>query len=413
MLASKKVRHPHSVRIAAVSADIVSVTLGVGSGPYQKTLIASLLKAGMLRRVFKSGVSLEVQDPAPDGSLKTIKRFPINYWTTRWLWGIWRRIPEIARPNPPIMVSVVPADWLYSHWIPRCDVYHGWMGLSVNCFRAAKRQGAITLLENAGRHPRHWHQAGVEECKRFGINPRERSTVLPAMLIRRITKEYELCDRILVPSNLAYRSFAEFGLADKTIVVPTGVDSEFFTPAPVSEPRDKFRVCFVGRVELAKGAGYLLQAWKRLALPNAELVLVGSVKPEMNSLMREYADSTVRTTGVVLPDALAKIYRESDLFAFPSVNEGLAQVLLEAMASGLPIVASDYSGGDDLITDGKEGFIVPARNLDRLVEAILWCYQHRDETRAMGRAARAKIESHFTLDHYSQRQIAVYRAVAA
>jgi glycosyltransferase involved in cell wall biosynthesis len=253
----------------------------------------------------------------------------------------------------------------------------------------------------------------VEECKRFGINPRERSTALPAMLIRRIEKEYELCDRIIVPSNLAYRSFAEFGLADKVSIVPTGVDAEFFTPAEASRSEDKFRVCFVGRVELAKGAGYLLQAWKRLALPNAELVMVGSVKPEMNSLMREYADSTVRTTGIVSPAVLATIYQESDLFAFPSVNEGLAQVLLEAMASGLPIVASDYSGGDDLITDGKEGFIVPARNIDRLADAILWCYQHRDETRAMGRAARAKIESHFTLQHYDQRMIALYRSLAA
>jgi len=187
----------------------------------------------------------------------------------------------------------------------------------------------------------------------------------------------------------------------------------FFSPPQVSEPAEKFRVCFVGRVELAKGAGYLLQAWKRLALRNAELVMVGSVKPEMNSLMREYAAPSVRVTGPILPTALAKVYRESDLFVFPSVNEGLAQVLLEAMASGLPIVASDYSGGDDLITEGKEGFIVPVRNVDRLAEAILWCYQHRDETRAMGRAARAKIESQFTLDHYSQRQIALYRAVAA
>jgi glycosyltransferase involved in cell wall biosynthesis len=396
-----------------VPTDTVSVTLGVGGAPYQKTLAANLLKARMLRRVFNTGPYLEIQDPDSEGSLHVIRRYPIHYWMSRISWGIWRRIPMSVRPGPPAMVSVLLTDRLWSPWIPPCDVYHGWMGLSVECFRAAKRQGAVTLLENAGRHPRHWHQAGAEECKRLGIAPRERSKPLPSMLIRRITKEYELCDRIVVPSNLAYRSFAEFGLADKVSIVPTGVDTDFFNPAKVSEPADKFRVCFVGRVELAKGAGYLLQAWKRLALPNAELVMVGSVKPEMNSLMRECSDSTVRTTGVVPPAALAKIYRESDLFAFPSVNEGLAQVLLEAMASGLPIVASDYSGGDDLITEGKEGFIVPARNVDRLAEAILWCYQHRDETRAMGRAARAKIESQFTLDHYSQRQIALYRAVAA
>jgi starch synthase len=267
-------------------------------------------------------------------------------------------------------------------------------------------------VENAARHPRHWHEAGVDECRRFGINPRERSTKLPSSLIRRIEREYELCDRIIVPSSLAHRSLAEFGLGDKTVVVTPGVDAEFFSPRPRPEGKPLFRACFVGRVELAKGVGYLLQAWKRLALPNAELVLVGEVKPEMNSLLRTYADSTLRTTGVLPPKELADWYRESDLFVFPSVNEGLAQVLFEAMSSGLAVVASDHSGADDLVTEGKEGFIVPARDVDRLTEAISWCYHHRDDLRVMGREARAKIESQFTLEHYNRRQIALYRSLA-
>jgi starch synthase len=196
-------------------------------------------------------------------------------------------------------------------------------------------------------------------------------------------------------------------------VVPTGVDTEFFRPRArtTKEQRRVFRACFVGRVELAKGVGYLLQAWKRLSLANAELVLVGEVKPEMNSLLREYADASVRVTGILTPQELVKQYQESDMFVFPSVNEGLAQVLLEAMASGLAIVASDYSGADDCVSEGKEGFIVPVRDLDRLTEAILWCYRHPEETRAMGLAARARIESEFTLEHYNQRQIALYRAM--
>jgi alpha-maltose-1-phosphate synthase len=194
-------------------------------------------------------------------------------------------------------------------------------------------------------------------------------------------------------------------------LVKPAVDTELFAPRPLDK-RTLFRVCFVGRVELAKGAGYLLQAWRRLALPNAELVLVGDVKPEMRSLLRTYADSTLRTLAVLAAHEVTQRYRESDLFIFPSVNEGLAQVLLEAMSSGLPVVASDHSGADDLVTEGKDGFIVPVRDVERLADAILWCYQHRDETRAMGRAARAKIESQFTLEHYNQRMIELYKSLA-
>ena len=389
----------------------VSVTLGVGSGPYQKTLAASLLREGMLRRNLKSGPYLEVQDPMPDGTLKTIKRFPLNRRVNQLVWGVWTRLPKEWRGRPPMPVTVALVDRLWSRWIPACDVLHGWMGLSVACFKAAKRQGAQTILENAGRHTRHWHQAGGEECKRFGIKDQELSRPLPAMLIRRIEREYEMCDRIAVPSQLAYRSFAEFGLAEKTVVVPTGVDTEFFVPRPSPDERRVFRACFVGRVELAKGVGYLLQAWKRLRLANAELVLVGEVKREMDSLLREYADGSVRVTGILKPQELIRVYQESDVFAFASVNEGLAQVVLEAMASGLAVVASDYSGADECVSEGKEGFIVPVRDVEQLAERILWCYRHREETRAMGVAARTRIESAFTLEHYNQRQIAIYRSM--
>jgi glycosyltransferase involved in cell wall biosynthesis len=119
---------------------------------------------------------------------------------------------------------------------------------------------------------------------------------LPAPLIRRMEQEFELCDRIVVPSTLSLRSFTECGLGHKTVVVKPAVETELFAPRPLDK-RMLFRVCFVGRVELAKGTGYLLKAWRRLALPNAELVLVGDVKPEMCSLLRTYADSTLRTLG--------------------------------------------------------------------------------------------------------------------
>jgi glycosyltransferase involved in cell wall biosynthesis len=289
------------------------------------------------------------------------------------------------------------------------------MGQSLASLPAAKRQGARTLVENAGRHPGHFHRAPLEECERFKIKPSQYSPLLPNALIRRMEREYEICDRIVVPSNVALSSFAEFGLAAKTSVVFPGVDTQFFSPGPQHagvRTRGLFRVCFAGRLELSKGAGYLLQAWKRLGLANAELVLAGEVRPEMKELLETHADSSVRTAGFLTMEKLVQLYRESDLFVFPSVNEGLAQVLLEAMATGLPVVATELSGACDCVTEGKEGFIVPARDVDSAAQAIRWCYDHRHETQAMGLAARARIERQFTLDHYNQRMIVLYRKLA-
>jgi len=174
-----------------------------------------------------------------------------------------------------------------------------------------------------------------------------------------------------------------------------------------------FRVCYVGRIEFAKGVAYLLDAWKRLALQHAELVLVGEVKPQMNALLRSYQDCGVRLTGALPPGEVARGYRESSVFVMPSPNEGLAQVVLEAMASGLPVMATDRAGANDCMVNGKEGLIVPARNTNALAEAILWCHQHPEERQTMGKAARARIESEFTLEHYNQRVIALYRKLAS
>ena len=299
-----------------------------------------------------------------------------------------------------------------ANWMTPSTIFHGRTACCLNTLRVAKRLGAVTLVEIASRHPRHWRAAEIEECRRFGVDSRDGGDMSES-LMRRREREFETCDRIVVPSEVARQSFAEMGYGDKTEVVPIGVDADFFIPNHDVSPSPVFRVCYVGRLELAKGLGYLLQAWKRLALPRAELVLVGEMKSQMKSVLKTYADSSLSLAGFLTPQEVAKRYRESSLFVLPSPNEGLAQVLLEAMASALPVVATDMTGAVDCMENGKEGIIVPARDVDRLAEAILWCYQHRDESRAMGVAARKRVENQFTLEHYNQRVIALYRKVAA
>jgi glycosyltransferase involved in cell wall biosynthesis len=77
-------------------------------------------------------------------------------------------------------------------------------------------------------------------------------------------REFELADAIIVPSQVARESFERAGYVDRTVVVHAGVDHRFCTPASRPVPRDLFRVCYAGRVELLKGLPYLLQAWNQL-----------------------------------------------------------------------------------------------------------------------------------------------------
>jgi glycosyltransferase involved in cell wall biosynthesis len=392
--------------------DPISVTVVVGAAPYQKTLASRLMSAGMLRQLIELVPQRNIWEPNGDGNLKRVKSFPGYALTTRVMWGLWRRLPRKVRPRPPMILTVWLGDRLMSNWIPPCRIFHGCAAISLVSLRAAKKCGAITLIESATCHPREWRKVEIEESRRFGASSREGSGNQTESMLRRMEKEFEECDRIVVPSQVAQQSFAEYGYGEKTVVVHTGVDAEFFSPSAAVVPRDTFRVCYVGRLEYAKGVGYLLQAWKRLGLARAELVLVGEVKLQIKSMLQSFADCGVRLTGMLPPHEVARCYRESSLFVLPSPNEGLAQVLLEAMASGLAVVATDRTGANDCMKHGKEGLIVPARKVDALADAILWCYLHPEESQAMGNAARARIESEFKLEHYNERVIALYRSLS-
>ena len=387
-------------RAAGTPVNPIGVTLVANYVSYQKRLPETLLAAGMLRRLVVFGSVAEVREPDDAGNLCVVKRFPLYNLARRALWGSWRRLPGTGRSKLPIAATVSMQDRLTANWVSDSDIFHACTAVSLRSIAAAKHHGAFTILENASMHPRHWQREVLAECKQFGVKPWNCDVVLPGPLIRRRELEYDVCDRIIVPSSLARKSFEEFGHGTKVEVMLRGVDHTIFTPRAAQEPRDLFRVCFVGRVELAKGVPYLLRAWKQLALRNAELLLVGTVQPEIATVLKEYGAENVRLVGWLPPAELAKRYRESDLFVMPSVNEGLALVVLEAMASGLPVVATDRSGAADVVEEGKQGFIVPARKIDALADAIQWCYQHREEAASMGIAARARTEAQFTLAHY-------------
>jgi glycosyltransferase involved in cell wall biosynthesis len=390
----------------------VKVTLTLGSQACQRHLASTLLRRGMLSRVLSFGVELEISDPDGANALKQVRRYPHYRLAKRILCAAWRRLPgaRYYYRHFPVVLSITYADWLLSRQLPASDIFHGFSALSLAGLRAAKRNGAVTMIENPTMHPRDWQKIVLEECEAFGIRPSECRTLLPAALIRRMEEEYEICDFIVVPSAVARDSFSHAGYSAKALVVNAGIDHHFFKPSSLPASREIFRVCYTGRVELAKGVVYLLQAWKQLGLKNAELVLIGEVAPEMKSLIQKYATPNVTFTGFLPPSRVADWYRDSDVFAFPSLNEGLARVLLEAMAAGLPVVATGSSGAEDCVTPGEDGTIVPARDAGALAEALLWHSQNREATQAMGKAARAKIEARFTLSKYEERMICIYNS---
>ena len=197
--------------------------------------------------------------------------------------------------------------------------------------------------------------------------------------------------------------------------IPYGVSLEsFHPPAPNRERDDVFRIIQVGGVNLRKGCQYLLEAFAGLDLPDAELHFVGPVAPEMEPFRERHASDRVVFRGAVPQDALVAEYGRANVFCLASIQEGFGMVIAQAMACGLPVVATENTCAGDLLHEGVDGFVVPIRDPAALAEKLLWLYRNREACRAMGAFARERIEVGFSWQDYGARALRAYsRAVAA
>ena len=223
---------------------------------------------------------------------------------------------------------------------------------------------------------------------------------LPEEDFQHLVAEPALASRFLCASSFTRQSLIENGAPASAIrVVPYGVDLQRFHPDPArrAPAGSKLRLLFVGRINQRKGVKYLLEALRLLRTDQVELTICGRVVDGLE-LFKPFADRvTVRPS--VSPAELEAAYQAADLFVFPSVAEGFGQVLLEALASGLPILSTTHTAAPDLITDGVEGFIIEPRRPDLIAERIEWAVDHRAALAEMGQHARARA-TQFTAERF-------------
>ena len=146
----------------------------------------------------------------------------------------------------------------------------------------------------------------------------------------------------------------------------------------------------------------LIEAWRSLASLGAELWLAGSVSEKYAHLIPSLKG--LRQIDKVPHKELPALLSQCDVLVFPSYFEGLAQVQLEALAAGLPIIATDSSGATDLIADGKEGYIIPVGDVEALREAMLNFIKSPADLAVMSPAARLCAER-YSWEAYGDRWI--------
>jgi glycosyltransferase involved in cell wall biosynthesis len=196
----------------------------------------------------------------------------------------------------------------------------------------------------------------------------------------------------IVANSNGLRKMAETADPFPVRVIPNGVDTEFFTPLPSKPARNNsvLRILFVGRFRQQKNLSFLFRQVAQLPPATFELHLVGDgpEKQRLEGLARKLGiASAVTWHGWISPGALPQIYQSADCLVNPSLYEGMSNVVLEAMACGVPVIASRVPGNDELVLDGDTGFLFDLREPAALVSALA---ELRDAglRRRMGTSAR-------------------------
>ncbi|MBN1992339.1 MAG: glycosyltransferase family 4 protein [Anaerolineae bacterium] len=182
-------------------------------------------------------------------------------------------------------------------------------------------------------------------------------------------------------------------------VIPNGVDAAHFHPLPhILHQESTIRVLFVGRLVYQKGLDILLQALALIPphIPlSLEIVGDGDARPELEQTANKL-DYPIHFSGWRARSELPARYQTADIFVLPSRDEGMPNVVLEAMACGLPVVATQIAGNEELVQEGETGLLVPPETPAALAQALIKLITNDRLRQRMGLAGRQRVEEQYT-----------------
>ncbi len=263
---------------------------------------------------------------------------------------------------------------------------------ALEAFRTGQQRGLKCVYELPIGHyaaARRIYEEERERCPAFA-NTLAGLSDPPEKLAR---KEQELANAnaVIACSDYVRETCVQQGVAESKIyVVPYGAPScEEWTKNNVSLSQP-LKVVFVGGIGQRKGLSDLLDGLRRFRNSEVELHLMGRFVGNAKEVLLRRKDSFVYHAPAGR-DKVLRLMRECDVFILPSLFEGLAMVVLEAMASGLPVVITPNTGATRFVREGETGWCIPIRRPDAIEEVVHWCLDHRNEVSDMGREAARDI----------------------
>jgi len=219
-------------------------------------------------------------------------------------------------------------------------------------------------------------------------------------------------DKIISVCKKASLEILHNGFSKETLVeIPNGIDINRFSERSLRNKNDIRTITYIGRLDSYKGVNFLIEGFKQLLskVDSVRLNIVGDGpdEPLLKNAAKELGIADHITFKGRREDILSELYN-TDIFVLPSLSEGMSNVLLEAMACGLPVVATFVGGNSDLIRDRYNGILIPPRDSTMLSVALLELLEDEELAQRLGEEARKTIEKNYSMDQIVDKYIKLY-----
>ncbi len=285
------------------------------------------------------------------------------------------------------------------------NIYHFRAGFGGNSIKIARSMGYYTLCDHSIAHP-STIDCLVENKGKF-ISSKIKS---PTNWWKLVLYDLKQADAVLVNSNFVKESFRYMNFKKKIYVSQLGLEYQFFNflkNLKKNKGNNKFKFLFAGYIHKRKGVDEIQEALGKLKDSDFELHMAGPLNPIYKSRYKKlFEDKRTFYHGSMNRRDLCKLMLNSDVFLFPSLCEGSARVIFEAMASGCAIITTKNSGS--VVKHNKNGFIIPPGNIKKLVNCMNKSKKNKKLINKMGKYNSLFVKKKYTYEIYTKKLLKIY-----
>jgi glycosyltransferase involved in cell wall biosynthesis len=289
-------------------------------------------------------------------------------------------------------------NWVASQLNNQIQWIHSYEHGSLATLQQANKLGITSFYEQPSQHYLFFEKVAKDQLNKYP----ELKSPETALLVnqkserRNARRERELntCNYIICNSTFTKKTLIDAQISAKKIIT---IPLAFPDPVKaVSEKTDPAKTVFLyaGNQSLRKGTHILYKAWQKCSFKpsEAELWLVGS--NQLPLILQAGLGDKVKFIPNIPQLELMQIFAQADVLVLPTLCDGFGMVITEAMAQGLPVITTFNSGGPDVITEGKDGFLLEAGNIEQLAARMKWCVENKNQLKIMGANALEKAASY-------------------